>query len=208
MNWRVLLCFSGQSCDLLTYEMHLQALQNWTKFSTEQSNISALLHTLSPTHLLPDCYIRFFIEIKSRPRVTIWVRLKKSYSFYDCLFPGGEWSAYQKRPALCASWSLDGKLICPQNTEYLICLKVEHRMKIDCSPFVPHCVSQRKRCRSKVLFKRPQREKQLGQAEALGCMDRLYLKNLWEGRCESPPNYTLNSCWCFTLRKKIFTPTY
>lgn len=40
-------------CD--TYEMHLQALQNWPKFNTEQDNISVLLHTLFPIHLLPDC---------------------------------------------------------------------------------------------------------------------------------------------------------
>lgn len=70
-NQGVLLSLSGQGCDPLTYETHLQALENWTKFNAEQRNISVLLHTLFPTHLLPDCYIRVFIGMRSRQRVTI-----------------------------------------------------------------------------------------------------------------------------------------
>lgn len=61
----------GQAVIPLTYETHLQALQNWTKFNILQRNISVLLHTLFPTHLLPDCYIRVSVAMKSRLRVTI-----------------------------------------------------------------------------------------------------------------------------------------
>ena len=79
--------------------------------SALSSAIFLFYYTLfSPLMYLPGCLKRFFIEMKSRPRVTIWVRLKEAYSYYDCLFPGGQWSAYQKWLALYASWSSDDEL--------------------------------------------------------------------------------------------------
>lgn len=129
-NWGVLLCLSGQGCDPLTYETHLQALQNCTKFNTEQRNISVLLHTLFPTHLLPDRCIRVFIEMKSRLRVTIWVRFKESYSsmivFFlavnDQLAKNGLLFVPADPEMMSRFSGSKGKLICPQNTESLFCL--------------------------------------------------------------------------------------
>lgn len=119
----VLLSLSGQDCDPLTSETHLQ---DWTKFNTEQCIIYVLLHTTSPTHLQPNCYIRIFFGIQSKPRVAVWTWFKEYYlsfswrwiiillkgPYFLCQLILG-WEVVSARPK--------GNLICTQIKESLFC---------------------------------------------------------------------------------------
>lgn len=127
-NWEVLLCLSGQSSDPSAFQIHLQAFQSWTKFSPEQSNISVLLHNLFPTHPQPDFYIKYFIEIKSRLRVSILSQIQRVL-FIPWLSFSWRWMISLPKLAcsLCQMilrwWAhfagSKGKLICPQNKKNL-----------------------------------------------------------------------------------------
>lgn len=68
--------------------------------------------------------------MNSRLGVTIWIQVKGTYSFYDCLFPGSDDQLTKNGllfvpadPGMMNHFTgSKGKLICPQNTESLICL--------------------------------------------------------------------------------------